>query len=425
MKLLSKIYITALIFVPITPRINVADVVAAHWIGLSLVTIFGFFIILKSKIDFQFTKIKAPLLFFSGYLMVALISIFFAINYVESIITVTKIFLVFSNLYIIFYLLKSQDSHKLKHFTLIVILIYFTVELLTIAIPLFFLTDVFNHQFENSLTFMKGLAGNKNVAAVSIATKLPFVLYFALTSNKIIFRSISFILFFLGTLMIVYSGTRTAYLIIFVLFAYTLFELLKVINSSFSFKKLIFRLLAPSMIIFSFMIYSNFSGEEGRSSIQNRVEFLNPNKIDNSGKQRLRFYKQALEYSSENIFMGAGTGNWKIISTYLDRENIVSYIMPYNLHNDFLEVLGETGIFGFIFYSGFFLSLFYLIYLMYNNKRFEDKKFAITLAICLLSYTIDAMLNFPQFRVINQLNLIIIYFFVVCSYYSLNTYKYE
>ena len=423
MKLLSKIYIAALIFIPIIPRINVADVVAVHWVGLSLVTIFGFFIILKSKVDFQFTKIKAPLLFFSGYLIVALISIFFAINYVESIITVTKIFLVFSNLYIIFYLLKSQDSHKLKHFTLIVILIYFTVELLHIAIPLFFLTDVFNHQFENSLIFMKGLAGNKNVAAVSIATKLPFVLYFALTSNKIIFRSISFILFFLGTLMIVYSGTRTAYLIILVLFAYTLYELVKVINSSFSFKKLIFRLLAPSMIIFSFMIYSNFSSEEGRSSIQNRVEFLNPNKIDNSGKQRLRFYKQALEYSSENIFMGAGVGNWKIISTYLDRENIVSYVMPYNLHNDFLEVLGETGIFGFIFYSGFFLSLFYLIYLIYNNKRFEDKKFAIILAICLLSYTIDAMLNFPQFRVINQLNLIIIYFFVVCSYYSVNTNK--
>ena len=121
--------------------------------------------------------------------------------------------------------------------------------------------------------------------------------------------------------------------------------------------------------------------------------------------------------------MGAGIGNWKIISAYLDRENIISYVMPYNLHNDFLEVLGETGIFGFLFYTGFFISLFYLIYLLYREKRLEDKNFVLVLALCLMGYIIDAMLNFPQFRVLNQINLIIVYFLIVGSYYSVQKNK--
>lgn len=425
MKLLPKIYITALILTPLIPKIEVADVVAGHWVGLSLVTIIGFLILLKNNlsIDFRFNKAISPLLLFTGYLLVALISIFFAINYVESLITITKVFLIFSNLYILYYLLRLNSFDDIKSYTLKIILILFLIEVLAIALPLFYLTDIFNHEFSNSLIFMKGLAGNKNIAAVSIAIKLPIVLYYAEISNNKSLRFILFILFFLASLMIIYSGTRTAYLIVFVFFAFTIYKFLKTLKNGLSYKKTLLNLLAPLLIISSVFLFSNFSGEETRSSIQNRVEFVNPNKIDNSGKQRIRFYTQALNYSFENILMGAGIGNWKIISTYLDRENIISYVMPYNLHNDFIEVLGETGIFGFLFYTGFFISLFYLIYLLYKDKRLEDKSFVLVLAICLTGYIIDAMLNFPQFRVLNQINLIIVYFLIVGTFKSIQNNK--
>lgn len=425
MKLLPKIYITALILTPLIPKIEVADVVAGHWVGLSLVTIIGFLILLKNNlsIDFQFNKAILPLLLFTGYLLVALISIFFAINYVESLITITKVFLVFSNLYILYYLLRLNSFDDIKSFILKIILILFLIEVLAVAFPLFMLTDIFNHEFISSTTFMKGLAGNKNIAAVSIAIKLPIVLYYAEISNNKSLRFILFILFFLASLMIVYSGTRTAYLIVFVFFAFTIYKFLKTLKNGLHYKKTLLNLLAPLLIISSIIFYSNFSGGESRASIQNRVEFVNPNKIDNSGKQRIRFYKQALNYSFENILMGAGIGNWKVISTYLDRENIISYVMPYNLHNDFLEVLGETGVFGFVFYTGFFISLFYLIYLLYKDKRLEDKSFVLVLAICLMGYIIDAMLNFPQYRVLNQINLIIVYFLIVGTFNSIQNNK--
>lgn len=425
MKLLPKIYITALILTPLIPKIEVADVVAGHWVGLSLVTIIGFLILLKNNIsiDFQFNKAILPLLLFTGYLLVALISIFFAINYVESLITITKVFLIFSNLYILYYLLRLNSFDDIKSYTLKIILILFIIEVLAVALPLFYLTDIFNHEFSNSLIYMKGLAGNKNIAAVSIAIKFPLVLYYIEISNNKSLRFILFLLLFLASLMIVYSGTRTAYLIVFVFFAFTIYKFLKTLKNGLHYKKTLLNLLAPLLIISSVIIYTNFSGKESRSSIQNRVEFVNPNKIDNSGKQRIRFYKQALNYSFENILMGAGIGNWKIISTYLDRENINSYVMPYNLHNDFLEVLGETGAFGFVFYTGFFISLFYLIYLLYKDKRLEDKSFVLVLAICLMGYIIDAMLNFPQFRVLNQINLIIVYFLIVGTFNSIQNNK--
>ncbi|MEL0302097.1 MAG: O-antigen ligase family protein, partial [Flavobacteriaceae bacterium] len=143
------------------------------------------------------------------------------------------------------------------------------------------------------------------------------------------------------------------------------------------------------------------------SKVVNRVSSINSE--DESSSQRLRYYKQAINYSLQNPVMGAGIGNWKLKSIDEDKNNIYSYIIPYNTHNDFLEILAETNFVGFFFYLFFFISIFWILYRAYFNAKdlnLRDSTFLCFAA--LLVYFIDANLNFPLYRPIMQINLLII-----------------
>ena len=98
----------------------------------------------------------------------------------------------------------------------------------------------------------------------------------------------------------------------------------------------------------------------------------------------------------KNPFIGVGMGNWKIHSVDLDKSNIVSYIIPYTMHNDFLEIASELGIIGLIL----FLYIFYLSYL--NSwklyLRVKSNPLALIIPISLLIYIIDSNINFPFTR---------------------------
>ena len=67
-----------------------------------------------------------------------------------------------------------------------------------------------------------------------------------------------------------------------------------------------------------------------------------------STQQRLRFYKAALNSILDNPVFGIGLGNWKIHATEYDKPFMIDYTVPYHVHNDFLEMIAEIGIIGFI-----------------------------------------------------------------------------
>ena len=114
-----------------------------------------------------------------------------------------------------------------------------------------------------------------------------------------------------------------------------------------------------------------------------------------------------------------GLGNWKLYSVKMDKDKINSYIVPYVVHNDFLEALVETSVIGLILYSGFFLILIYMIYGLYlKQKEFKLKTEILLVGMALLCYLVDANLNFPLYRPIMQVNLLIV-ITLVLSYYNL------
>ena len=87
-----------------------------------------------------------------------------------------------------------------------------------------------------------------------------------------------------------------------------------------------------------------------------------------------------------------------------------SYVVPVSaVHNDFLEIFSETGVFGFLFfYLPIILIYFLLFKSIFRSKDFQKQFISLIVFLMLSMYISDALLNFPFARVVQNINLIFI-----------------
>ena len=145
-------------------------------------------------------------------------------------------------------------------------------------------------------------------------------------------------------------SARTSYVVLSVLLIFYL--IIFFISAE---KKIIsfFGIFTTSLIL-SFVLSSFSLGFNNSAHAINRI-----NSIDfqeESTNTRIRYYQYGIDQIIKNPIFGVGLGNWKIESIERDKQNIISYIIPYTMHNDFLEVGAELGVIGLVFY----LSIFFL-----------------------------------------------------------------
>ena len=123
------------------------------------------------------------------------------------------------------------------------------------------------------------------------------------------------------------------------------------------------------MSIFSYNIMNQ---KNARSILTERFSNVTNPRVDESVNERLNFYTTALESIGDNPLLGIGVGNWKIKSIDLSKEIIVSYRVPYFVHNDFLQILAEIGVIGglcFIFYIFYPIFISFLRSLKSRNLK--------------------------------------------------------
>ena len=168
---------------------------------------------------------------------------------------------------------------------------------------------------------------------------------------------------------------------------YFLFEII-ILKNNFI-KSLIYFL--PLLISFTFF-QTNYN-QIDNFSIQERMSTLNTE--DESVNTRIRFYKHGVNHVIENPIVGLGIGNWKIKSIDYDSAKIFSYIVPYQLHNDFLEIGAELGVLGMFLYILFYFER--LWHFMINIFKKRSIYHAI-LGLSVLVVFIDSNINFPFYR---------------------------
>lgn len=381
------------------------DKVSVQWLYLPFVSILSIFYV-DSKYKFNTLPFfKSPyIIAFIAVIFFGILSFFNSNNISETIIVLSRwiiLFGVFYSLFSIFTYLKP--TLYLLSLALSIVLL---LELLYSLSTLLDILKIVNFNQDYAI-LLKGVTGNKNITSAIFAVKLPFVYYLLYNSKSLMLKIFSFILICLTFFTLYFLSTR-GILLGLLICSLIIFFIFIISSIKFSFKIAFKNLLIfISPIFVSLFLFSISLGESNNTvNLSSRLSnSISPN--NSSVSTRLGYYSNAIDQILETPIIGIGLGNWKIKSIDFDHLNIDGYTVPYNTHNDLLELGAEIGFPGLITYLFSFIYLFYLLSLFFK-KNIISPIGIISIASALFLYFIDLNLNFPTYRPVSHLLLLII-----------------
>ena len=384
-------------------NLGAIDILAPQWIYLGAVNILAclYFLFFNSSAQVGLSKLSKSI-FIYVYLFYFLwsgLSYFYAINPTETLLNLPRLGNTFFAVFFCFLLLNNLENKVVLISRIFIGFLCF--ELLS------FYSDFFTQLETKDFNAMnlKGVAGNKNITAASIAFKVPFVLYSIVTVRKGLLKIILSLILFAALFSISVLYARAAILssfIVFIIFlSYSLYNL--VINRSNLVKGLPNFLLTIVPYVAAILLNLAFTSSQNKGDITSQlgdIEFT-----EQSSNGRFQYWSDAFEHIQDHPIIGAGLGNWKIASISYGKEHIKGYTIPYHAHNDFIHVFAEVGILGGVTYLSLFCLLTFFLFRLLYVQRKEDGNtdFSIFLLVLpFIIYGIDAGLNFPVARPLMQ-----------------------
>lgn len=304
-------------------------------------------------------------------------------------------------------------------------IIIFGILSLFIATLVFINKTINGQNLFRQVNIMSGTFGNKNFLSSILFMCLPFYFVGISISKKVKVVSITAIVF--TVILLLLLRTRT---VLIALSLYVFLILCYYLKNKFS-KKFFIRFLLSLTIIVIIIIYYLFSIKNNlHSSADIKTQYFYRLFSSDTFFSRIEFWQQAIYIIKDNFFEGIGVGNW--IGTYpkyglhnfsnLDIQN--GRMIVSNPHNDFLMILSEIGILGFLCYLGIFISVLYQAYwLTKNEAESRDRKNASYFLYLIICYLIIAFFDFPLTRIEHQVLLLIVFLLINFKYLKANSTK--
>ena len=362
---------------------SVIDLIGIQWLYLSLINTLSLaYNFLKPARPFNCDKILKAII--PLILIVFAISCFNSTVIKLSLIDIARYFVIILTVYN--FLLFSGE----KPINFLIISRIFSIFLLIDILEFLF---IYYQNFNNLIpraSELKAFTSNININAFIILLKIPFLFYLILKDIKWI-RILAFVILFISVYNLFWIQSRASFVALF-----SIFTILVYINFQRNKKFIIYSLI----ILISAFSLSNYhisnNTNYSSSNVSRIASITDISGEDESISSRLRYYKGGIQQIKKTPIIGVGIGNWKINSINYDRQYMDDYTVPYHMHNDFLQIFVETGLFGFLLYTCFFIYLFYILVNKIIKEDFNVKTFI--LLMCLITYVIDANLNFPHER---------------------------
>ena len=338
----------------------------SRWLALLVSNLF-FFVAFYFKEKSSLIMINRTLLFLISLFFLSAISILYSTNSSEAILFTSKLFIIFFTLYN----LAVCNRNCSNFFNYIIKFLIFSLFIEVVYVIVLSIIDGHN--------IVTGISMNQNISSFSILIKLPILIYYQLKNKK------AFLPFFIVELLVFLS-------LILLQSRASLFLLLGIYASIFLYnlkknKTSIIYTLKLTLTIFIILSSSQASSLFKQNSI-NEFQVLN----DESILLRSEYYNIASNSIKENLFIGKGSGSWKVESLKEFSNSVSDIIIPYYVHNDFVQFFYELGILGFIIYSLFFISI---IRKTINKKLITFEKLYL---LSFFVFFIDSLLNFPIHR---------------------------
>lgn len=407
------------------------DAAFTQWYYVSILNMLslGFILYNKNYYRFEFHNKTVKFVFLGviAFVFLSLISITQSISISESIVFL-NILLTTLTAFFIIYLIIKRNLEEYFSFIAYVLMIVLAIDSLQV-IDHFMIKN--GNQPRNKELFigLNPTYGNRNILAASLVIKMAFTFYVIFTKNtlKHIFGLITV---FIAIIAILLVGARTAvYSLPIILF------LLLIGNTYLNKRESLFvnikKYFAPIIIIASFSIFCALSINKihkGKLNAFSDLVFTKEKKklykegentvsfTNDSGRKF--FWNAAIDGFKSSPLLGVGIGNWKLI----DKEELVksvknsNYFYPRRVHNDFLQVLSEIGILGFLLFVGLFGLVYYLLLrvIFSKNENKERRLFALICLAAFVAYSLDSLINFPSERTPIQLLGFILIVIALC-----------
>lgn len=405
----------------IVPYIGASDKVHTQLVFLSFLNLIslnyiwglsdGIFNSLKKTLN------KLPVFLFFIFFCWTAIAIIPAINIQESLIQLSNYFTQLISL-IILIILFGQVK-KINNLIQFIIIFLSIIEVSVSLVPYLSDIDQLGQPIPRSL-YYRGITGSVNILAYSLLIKLPFMFYYIITTkNKILKSLLTFLMIFV---IVQVTKTRSAFIALLLLQISFLFfsgvYLFKI--RKFNLFKTTYSLVPILLPLIFVLITDNYLSNKFDSEVTLTSRISSINTEDTSTNSRLRYYKDAFNTILEKPLFGIGTGNWEIYSVEKDAQYMDGYVVPYHVHNDYLEIAAESGIVASLLY---FFMIFYIVFLLLRkilqkisiNKNFL---FEASILMGISMYLIDAVFNFPSARILQQMNLYFLISISVVLFYS-------
>lgn len=266
--------------------------------------------------------------------------------------------------------------------------------------------------FPNKIPMINGGYGNKNIFAVCLMFKLPFLYYVLFKYNRI-WKTISAILITGVCFCLPIISTRSAFVCLvlnmLILFLYSFSYLLEFKKFTYIWKSVLcVVLLIGGFALGSYFVTINYKHgthkQENAFDVTQRIKETGTGK---SSKVRIGIWKNTLQIAKDRPILGYGAGNHKIAIMKVETAQKKNFVVSDHAHNDFLEMLSELGLVGLLLYISLFASVICLgiRIILYRRTKEPYRLMALISIMLIFTYINDAMFNFPNERASVQIYL--------------------
>ena len=387
----------------------VFDRVTLQVLYISVLNLFVILYLLKSiNLKFFIDHIRYKNHYISYLLVIicSFLSLTYTENLIEGIITFSKFFSLFISFSLIIYIVYKSKIDFIRLF-LMFIVVALIAETYVINSKVFQSVILNGDLLTRSMNF-RGFTGNINISSFSILIKLPVLIYLIYKEKKHLYLFLLNLLLISSLVSILVLFSRAAIFgLILVVIVSLLYYLVKEKR-----KVVVQTILVSLSICISYLTYNFLNEKNTFDVIEERFSTVAQPSNDKSVSQRVTFYRIALEDIKNHSLTGIGIGSWKLLSIQRSNELLGGYMLPYMVHNDFLEIAAESGVLS--LFSYLFFIFFPFIILLKRSINFKYNNLHFLVLTCLSIYILDSLINFPMHRVVSSINL---YFTLALFYY--------
>lgn len=362
---------------------------------------------------------------FLGYFFFSLVSLIKAVNVTEGIYEVLKIFVSLTYLFTATIILNRNRNYH----SILVKAVLVTATILSSITLYQYFQIAFHKSGVSILNSISATMASRNQLSSALFLTLPFCLYALLAfHDHWKFISVTPTIMILSNIFLL--QTRSVWVGLFLSTAATTIVLdifVKKLNIS---KKTLFKgfvciaiVLSVAILIFGCFYFKSNSID----FLTKRIQSITSVKYE-FNLERLLMWRKSLKAMKDNLIFGHGCGNWRIALPSYGLDNLTErsfkYVHFQRPHNDYVWVLFETGIFGFMFYALLFGTIFvYIFKIIIQHSDANHKLLSIFMFFGIVGYMVISFFSFPKERIFHSIFLMLIMAIIVSIYHQSSGHK--